>query len=75
MQPFERLLIAPLQVVDQQEQRLRRSEHGLRKGLEESEPLTEFGQRLRPPQLGPLGQQLRHEACDFRQPHVVQPAP
>jgi hypothetical protein len=46
VQPFERLLVAPLQVVDQQQQRLRRGEHSACERLEESLALAVLGHRF-----------------------------
>jgi hypothetical protein len=64
VQPLQRVLIAPLQIVEQQEKRLL-SEGGVRQRLKELLALPVLGQRFRVRDVRSLAQELRQESCDF----------
>src|SRR5579885_168224 len=72
VQPFERLLIAPLQVIDQQQQWLRHGEYGLRERLEEPLPLAILADRLGMWQVGILGGYFWENPRDFCEPQPFQ---
>ncbi len=58
VQPLQRFLVAPLQIVDQQQQRLACLQNCTGQALEESLAWPILGQRLRVGQVWALGQQL-----------------
>ena len=72
VQPLQRLLIAPLEVVDQEEKRLGRLEDGPSQGLEEPQPIPELGHGSGPGKIAALGEDLRHHARQLDQPHVLE---
>lgn len=67
MEPFERVGVAPLQVVDHQQERLARAAHGGDEGLEEMVALPALGQRLRAAEGGILLENFRQYARQFGQ--------
>src|SRR5690348_5807542 len=68
MEPLQGFLVAPLQVVQQQQQWLRRAEQRVCQSSKELLTLPAFGQGSRPREIRPSGQQLGYQARDFREP-------
>jgi len=67
-QPVERLGVAPLQVVEQQDERLRVRRHCAQQGVVEMLALPAFGQRLRGGQRRVRSQQFGQQARQFGAP-------
>jgi hypothetical protein len=72
VEPLGRLTVAPLQVVEDEQQRRRGREHRPRQALEEAQPVAELRERRGPRQAGPGGQQLGEDPRDLDPPHVLE---
>ena len=72
MEPLEGFAVAPLQVVDQQQQGLRSQKHRPGEALEEAQPVAELRHGRGPRQIRPGGQQLGQDPRDLDQPHVLE---
>ena len=72
VEPLEGLAVAPLQVVDEEEQGLRSREHRPGQALEEAQPVAELRHGRGPRQARPRGQQLGQDPRDLDPPHVLE---
>ena len=73
VEPLDRLAVAPLQVVDEEEQGRRSREHRPGQALEEAQPVAELRHGGGPRQAGPGGEQLGQDPRDLDPPHVLEP--
>ncbi len=69
VQPLQCVAVAPLQIVDQEQQRSPALEHRPGQCLEQPLALVSLAHRPRPRQTGSLGQQLGQQTCHLGQPH------
>ena len=65
VQPAERLGVAPLHVVDREQQRPALCDDGARQRVQQPRAFPVRGQRRRGRELGPLGEQLGQEPCEL----------
>ena len=72
MEPLEGLAVAPLQVVDEEQQRRRSRERRPGQALEEAQPVAELRHGRGPRQARPGGQQLGQDPRDLDAPHVLE---
>ena len=72
MEPLEGLAVAPLQVVDEEEQGRRSREHRPGQALEEAQPVAELRHGRGPRQVRLGGQQLGQDPRDLDPPHVLE---
>ena len=72
MQPLQRLLVTPLQVVDPQQQRRRRGEHAARQRFEKALAPPVLGDGLGPGERRVFGEELGQQAGDLGQPDRVE---
>ena len=72
VKPLEGLAVAPLQVVDQQQQRWRGEERCPGQALEEAQAVTELRHRRKPWQTRLGREQLGQDPRDLGTPHVVE---
>ena len=72
VEPFDRVRIRPLQVVNHEDERSRRPEY-LRQRLEEAHALPALELMVRGSHLGARREQLGMQPCDVRQPGRIQP--
>jgi hypothetical protein len=70
--PLEGLAVAPLQVVDQEQQGWRSRERRPGQTLEEAQPVADLRHGRGPRQIRPGGQQLGQDPCDLDTPHVLE---
>src|SRR5579864_6121578 len=72
VQPFQRLPVAPLDIVEQQEERFMPANHSARECLEHMLALPVLRQRVWTAQLRSLFQQVGQQPCDFSEPDLAE---